>query len=201
MDGVFVTDTLPKPTYTAFCRSAAPPLATPGEALGESVNLIVVATGKNEQLSDEFFQPSGAPRKTDRSSGEQIGLGNQSSALGGIGLIGRDVDGLLEQTLNETKADWRIFDQKSGRIVLPFDLHDLFLQRFERKAATHRLKNINNLVANQQNNKCGIIARFDFTQSDVPAHDDAVALLRSNPIIGREPLSFDDRAAGRDWSL
>jgi hypothetical protein len=55
-------------------------LATPGEALGESINLIVVATRKREQLSDEFFQPSGTPRKTDRSSGEQIGLGNQSSA-------------------------------------------------------------------------------------------------------------------------
>jgi hypothetical protein len=30
-------------------------LGTPGEALGESINLIVVATGKREQLSDEFF--------------------------------------------------------------------------------------------------------------------------------------------------
>ena len=86
--------------------------------MGESIDLIVVATGKREQLSDEFFQPSGAPGKTDRSSGEQIGLGNQSSALVGVGLIGRDVDGLLAQTLNETKADWRIFDQKSGRTIL-----------------------------------------------------------------------------------
>jgi len=51
------------------CHLATPLLATPGEALGESINLIVVATGKREQLSDEFFQPSGAPRKTDRSSG------------------------------------------------------------------------------------------------------------------------------------
>jgi hypothetical protein len=30
-------------------------LATPGEALGKSVDLIVVATGKSEQLSDEFL--------------------------------------------------------------------------------------------------------------------------------------------------
>ena len=90
-------------------RLATPLLAAPGEALGESIDLIVVATGKREQLSDEFFQPSGAPGKTDRSSGEQIGLGNQSSALVGVGLIGRDVDGLLAQTLNETKADWRIW--------------------------------------------------------------------------------------------
>src|SRR3984893_5433117 len=181
-------------------RLAIPLLATPGEALGEGIDLIVVATGKREQLTDEFFQPSGALGKTDRSSGKQIGLGNQSSALVGIGLIGRDIDGLLAQTLNETKADWRIFDQKSGRIISPLELHDLFLQRFERKAATHHLKNVSYLFANQQNDTCGIIARFDFAQSDVPAHDDAVARLRSNLIVGREPFSFDNRAAGRDWS-
>ena len=99
------------PTERADYHLATPLLATPGEALGESIDLIVVATGKREQLSDEFFQPSGAPGKTDRSSGEQIGLGNQSSALVGVGLIGRDVDGLLAQTLNETKADGRIFDE------------------------------------------------------------------------------------------
>src|SRR3984893_10149702 len=121
------------PTERSDYRLATPLLATPGEALGESIDLIVVATGKREQLSDEFFQPSGALGKTDRSSGEQIGLGNQSSALVGLGLIGRDVDGLLAQTLNETKADWRIFDQKSGRIISPLELHDLSLQRFERK--------------------------------------------------------------------
>jgi hypothetical protein len=34
---------------------ATPLLATPGKALGESVDLIVVATGKSEQLSDEFL--------------------------------------------------------------------------------------------------------------------------------------------------
>jgi len=56
-------------TVKTDCHLATPLLATPGEALGESINLIVVATGKREQLSDEFFQPSGAPRKTDRSSG------------------------------------------------------------------------------------------------------------------------------------
>ena len=56
---------LVKPKDKAGFHFATPPLATPGEALGESVNLIVVATGKGEQLSDEFFQPSGAPGKTD----------------------------------------------------------------------------------------------------------------------------------------
>src|SRR6202048_1220040 len=189
------------PTERADYHLATPPLATPGQALSESIDLIVVATGKREQLSDEFFQPSGAPGKTDRSSGEQIGLGNQSSALVGVGLIGRDVDGLLAHTLNETEADGRIFDQKSGRIIPPLELHDLFLQRFERKAATHHLKNVNNLIANQQNDTCGIIARFDFAQSNVPAHDDAVVRLRSNLIVGREPFSFDDRAAGGESAV
>jgi len=73
-------------TVTTDYRLSTPLLATPGEALGESIDLIVVTTGKREQLSDEFFQPSSAPGKTDRSSGEQIGLGNQSSALVGVGL-------------------------------------------------------------------------------------------------------------------
>ena len=31
--------------------------------------------------------------------------------------------------------------------------------------------------------------------------NDAVVLPGSNLIVGRKPFSFDDRAAGRDWSL
>ena len=86
----------------ALCGSSPP---TPGKALGESVNLIVVATGKSEQLSDEFFQPGGMLGETNRTSGEQVGLSNQSSALISVGFIGRDVDGSLAQALNETEAD------------------------------------------------------------------------------------------------
>jgi len=63
------TPALVTPTERADYHLATPLLATPGEALGESIDLIVVATGKREQLSDKFFQPSGAPGKTDRSSG------------------------------------------------------------------------------------------------------------------------------------
>jgi len=58
---------------------------------------------------------------------------------------------LLAQTLDETKADWRGFGQNSGGIVPPLELHDLSLQRFERKAATHHLKNKDYLIANQKN--------------------------------------------------
>jgi hypothetical protein len=38
-----------------------------------------------------------------------------------------------------------------------------FLQRFERKAATHHLENVNNLFANQQN---GRSARIGLTAAD-----------------------------------
>jgi hypothetical protein len=85
---------------------------------------------------------------------------------------------LLAQTLNETKADWRVFNQKSGRIIPPPELHDFFLQRVEWKAATHNLKNVNYLVANQQNDTCGIIARFD--KSFVPGTPIASQRIPSN---------------------
>ena len=44
---------------------AAPALAAPSKALGEGINLIVVPTGKSEQLSNEFLKPSSALGKTD----------------------------------------------------------------------------------------------------------------------------------------
>lgn len=97
-----------KSTDSADYHFATPLPATPGETLGKSVNLIVVATGKGDQLGDEFFQPSGALGKSDGSSGEQVGLGNQARTLVGVGLIGPDVDGLLAETLNETKADRKL---------------------------------------------------------------------------------------------
>ena len=41
-----------------------PALAAPGESSGKRVNLIVMATRKREQLSDEFFEPWSALGKT-----------------------------------------------------------------------------------------------------------------------------------------
>ena len=92
---------LVKPTDGADYHFATPLPATPGEALGKRVNLIVVATRKGEQLGNEFFQPSGALGKSDGSSGEQVGLGNQARTLVGVGLMGRDVDGLLAGQSNQ----------------------------------------------------------------------------------------------------
>jgi hypothetical protein len=39
-------------------------LATPGKALGGVIDLIVVATGKGEQLSYELVEPTGTLRKS-----------------------------------------------------------------------------------------------------------------------------------------
>jgi hypothetical protein len=117
--------------------------------------------------------------------------------LVGVGLIGPDVDGLLAETLNETKADRRLFDQKGGGMVPALEVHDLSFQRVERKAAMHYIKNVKNFLANQKNDSSRVVPGFGFTQSDVPADDDAIARLTGNLIIGREPLSLDDRAAGR----
>ena len=104
-----------KSTDSADYHFTTPLPATPGETLGKSVNLIVVATGKGEQFGNEFFQPSGALGKSDGSSGEQVGLGNQARTLVGVGLIGPDVDGLLAETLNETKADRRTLRSEGWR--------------------------------------------------------------------------------------
>jgi hypothetical protein len=65
--------------------------------------------------------------------------------------MGRDVDGLLAETLNETKADRRLFDQKGGGMVPALEVHDLSFQRVERKAATHDFQNEKDLLANQKN--------------------------------------------------
>ena len=63
-----------KSNDSAYSCSAAPALAAPSKALGEGINLIVVPTGKSEQLSNEFLKPSSALRgdelillQTDRS--------------------------------------------------------------------------------------------------------------------------------------
>ena len=115
MECELLAATLIKSTDSADYHFATPLPATPGETLGKSVNLIVVATGKGDQLGDEFFQPSGALGKSDGSSGEQVGLGNQARTLVGVGLIGPDVDGLLAETLNETKADRRTLRSEGWR--------------------------------------------------------------------------------------
>ena len=68
--GEFAHVSMPLITIKTDYHFATPLLPPPGKALGESIDLIVVATGKGEQLSDEFLQPSGALGKTDRSTGE-----------------------------------------------------------------------------------------------------------------------------------
>jgi hypothetical protein len=52
--------------------------AAPGEPLGESVNLIVVATGKSKQFRGELLKPSRAAGKTNRAAGKQVRLGDHA---------------------------------------------------------------------------------------------------------------------------
>jgi hypothetical protein len=72
--------------------------------LGKSIDLIVVATGKSEELGDELFLPRRMPWETNRTSVEQIDLGNQASTFVRFGLRGHDIDGSLAQALYETEG-------------------------------------------------------------------------------------------------
>ena len=141
-------------------RHLAPSHTAPGKTLGKSVDLIVVTTWKRQQFRGEVFKPGGAPGKTNRAAREQVALRNHASALVGIGLVNRDIDGLLLQVLDETATDWRVFDEKSSGGIAPFNLHDLPFERVERKPATDHLKNVEHLPAAQQDNTSGIVAGF-----------------------------------------
>src|SRR6266566_3784254 len=124
-----------------------------------------------------------------------------ASALVGVGLVDGDIDGLRPQALDQTAADRRVLDQKRGGTIASLDLHHLLFERPKRKATAHHLENIKDLFAVQHNDTRRIIAGLSFTQGYVPAHDNAVAGLIANIVVGREPFSFDDRAAGRNRAL
>ena len=79
----------------------SPVVSTPREALGEGVDLIVMAPRKGEQFGGELLKPASVPRKANRSAREQVGLCNDPSALVGIGLVDGDVNRLLAQALDE----------------------------------------------------------------------------------------------------
>jgi hypothetical protein len=48
-----------------------------------------------------------------------------------------------------------------------------------------------------QHDTSGIVVGFGLAQRDVPAHDDAVAGLFANVIIGRQPFAFDRKLSLR----
>jgi hypothetical protein len=80
-------------------RDFAPSLATPCQALGEGIDLVVVTPGKREQFRREVLKPSGALRQTHRAPRKQVGLRNHTRALVRIRLVFGDVDRLLAQAL------------------------------------------------------------------------------------------------------
>src|SRR5258708_36551872 len=136
-----------------------------------------------------------------RAPREQVALRNQAGAFVGIGLVDRDVDRFLAQALDETTADRGVLDDKRRGGIAPLNFHHFLFERVKRKPATDHIKNVEDLPAPQQNDTSGIVAGFGLAQRDVPAHDNAVAGLSLNIVIGREPFKLDDRAAGRDRAL
>src|SRR5262245_66273293 len=62
------------PTMGETHRNPTPSGATPGEALGEGIDLIIMTPGKSDQFRGKVLQPSGTPRKANRAPGKQIAL-------------------------------------------------------------------------------------------------------------------------------
>src|SRR5262245_54519567 len=157
--------------------------------------------GKSKYFSDAFFKPCGASGEADRAPREQVGLGNHTSELVGVGLVGGDIDGLLPKALDQTAADRRVLDHKRGRTIASLNLHHLPFEHLKRKAAAYHLENVKDVFAVEQNDTRRIIAGLSLAQGNVPAHDNAVAGLIANIVVNREPFSFNDRATGRDRAL
>src|SRR5262249_39838690 len=80
-------------------------------------------------------------------------------------------------------------------------LTSIRFEHLKRKAAAYHLENVKDLFAIEQNDTRRIIAGLSLAQGNVPAYDNAVAGLRANIVVGREPFSFNDRATGRDRAL
>src|SRR5439155_1806204 len=161
--------------------------ATTGQALRDSVDLVVVAPWKGQQFSSKIFKPCSLPWKSNRATLEQVGLRNHTRTLIRLGLVRGDINRLFAQALDETAADGRVLDQQRGWIMALLDFHDLPFQRAERKPATHHLENVEDLLAHQQNDASRVIARFGFAQGDIPAHDEPVTRLPTDGVIGRQP--------------
>jgi hypothetical protein len=128
-------------------------------------------------------------------------LRDHASTLVGIGLVDRDVDRLLPQTLDEAATDRGILDQKRGRTIAPLNLHYLALEGVKRKPPTDHLKNVEDLPTLQQHHTSRIVAGFGLAQRDVPARDDTITGLMIDVVIGRQPFPLDNGAPGWDWAL
>src|SRR6266851_5098839 len=67
----------------------------PGKSLGQGVDLVVVTPRESKKFGREVFKPGCTLGKPDRTTGEQIGLGNQARTLVGFRFIRSDVDRTL----------------------------------------------------------------------------------------------------------
>ena len=103
--------------------------------------------------------------------------------------------------MDQAAADRRVLDQKRGGTIASLNLDYLLFERPKREAAAHHLENVKALVPVQHYDTRRIIAGLCFTQGYVPAHDNAVAGLKVDVVVAREPFSLDNRATGRNRAL
>src|SRR5262249_57048083 len=92
-----------------------------------------------------------------RTASKQVALRNHTRALVSVGFIGRDVNRLLAQALDETAADRGVFNEKSARAVALLDFHDLPFERVKPKLAADHLKNVEDVLAPQQNHTSRVV--------------------------------------------
>src|ERR1700730_19297847 len=67
--------------YPAEPHPVTPHVPTPGESLGQGIDLVVVTPWESEKLGCEIFQPRGALGHSHRTTGEQIGLRRHQARL------------------------------------------------------------------------------------------------------------------------
>ncbi len=93
-------------------RPLTPHGPTPGKSLGQGIDLVVVTPRESKKFGREVFKLRCTIGKPHRTTGEQIGLGNQARALVGFRLILRNVDRTLLEALDKALADRRVLDQQ-----------------------------------------------------------------------------------------
>src|ERR1019366_8954650 len=89
-------------------RPVTPNGPTPGKSLGQGIDLVVVTPWESKKFGREILKPRCTLGKPDRTTGEQIGLGNQARTLVGFRLIRSNVDRTLLEALDKTLADGRV---------------------------------------------------------------------------------------------
>src|ERR1700674_1909918 len=144
--------------YPAELHPVTPHVPTPGESLGQGIDLVVVTPRESEKFGCEIFQPRCALGKSARTTGEQIGLGNQARTLVGFRFICSNVDRTLLKALDKTLADGRVLDQERPHPIACFDLQNLALEVVKTQAPSNDFQNEEHFLSAQQHYARKIVA-------------------------------------------